>query len=546
MMNISDNPFFTLEVSTRDNRTQITEAADQKAFLNDSVPLNEARTALIIPSKRLGSEVRWFPGIEDKRVREISNFFRRLNSGQPPGRLDTSGLRSLALLNFAVYMFGFRKFGSVQDMTKSILAICRCFDTLNSEGICAVINNDRLIAGFPMIDELELERELNNYRNDILRVIDGRASRLSPDEYLLFMNELAKNYADENGSCYVSQFLNDLLSSCELNILPSLEGKKSKILKTVSRIKFYGPDRFFVELSDGLKEWHKLADPLLTAAKAAGLEDGNIHAQGWEIFGAIRECSITLHNEKHKTLDALKVMQTARVNLYDVSERISETVENDVAELQKLEQIQRQAEEEYNSWAKSLYYETEFGLIFKDKLIISVDGVSWKGRVTPRDEVLGVSWGGITQYLNGHYAGTDYKIAIQTPYETVRLTPNEKKFSEITQHLWQALIDPIVSRILKQLQDGMVLSFGSIKIKDDGVYLKKSGWFSFDTKFFTWGAPLTVGSENGSFYVKAGEYSASSSYIEDMNTHILNAILTQFLRNYKRGHMRLSSMLREA
>ena len=146
-MNITDNPFFTLEVSTRADRQQISAAADDKAFLNDSEDIRSARTALVIPGKRLCAEVRWFPGMEDARIREIVGFFRRITAGQPPVRINTSGFSGLTLLNFAVYMFRYRKFRDTADMSKSILAICRCFDVLDVKGICAVLNNDRRIAG---------------------------------------------------------------------------------------------------------------------------------------------------------------------------------------------------------------------------------------------------------------------------------------------------------------------------------------------------------------------------------------------------------------
>ncbi|MBQ2617359.1 MAG: hypothetical protein IJF90_10930 [Synergistaceae bacterium] len=80
-MNISDNPFFTLGVSTRDNRRQITAAAEEKAFVSGSDDFGEARTALLIPEKRIVAEIRWFPGMDDAKVREISEFFRNVAVG---------------------------------------------------------------------------------------------------------------------------------------------------------------------------------------------------------------------------------------------------------------------------------------------------------------------------------------------------------------------------------------------------------------------------------------------------------------------------------
>ena len=131
---------------------------------------------------------------------------------------------------------------------------------------------------------------------------------------------------------------------------------------------------------------------MLTAEGVTGIENGNIHGQAGEIFGVVRE------------------------------------------------------REEYNAWARSLYYETEFGLIFRDKLIISADGISWKGVNTPLDEVEGMSWGGIRQrvkYVNGVYMKSDYWVTIYTPYSTIKLTPKDDKYEQITSHLWRALIEPI-------------------------------------------------------------------------------------------------------
>ena len=44
-------------------------------------------------------------------------------------------------------------------------------------------------------------------------------------------------------------------------------------------------------------------------------------------------------------------------------------------------------------------YETEIGLIFKDKLKISTDAITWKGHTTPLDTISGVRWGRITYGL---------------------------------------------------------------------------------------------------------------------------------------------------
>ena len=77
-MNMLENPFCVLEVSTRDSRRHIAEAAEEKSFLDDSESIREARSALTIPNRRLAAEIRWFPGIDDDTVQRISEFSRGL------------------------------------------------------------------------------------------------------------------------------------------------------------------------------------------------------------------------------------------------------------------------------------------------------------------------------------------------------------------------------------------------------------------------------------------------------------------------------------
>ena len=78
-MSIFDNPFYTLGVSAKSNRQQISSKAEEKIFLNEneSKSINEARNILIIPDKRLVAEIRWFPGVSDRNIREIIDYFEK-------------------------------------------------------------------------------------------------------------------------------------------------------------------------------------------------------------------------------------------------------------------------------------------------------------------------------------------------------------------------------------------------------------------------------------------------------------------------------------
>ena len=534
-MNILENPFCVLGVSIRDNRKQIVEVAEEKSFLDDSEAVREARSVLTNPRRRLAAEIRWFPGLGDKKVKELVNFLQKVNRGELLLKNSFTGFKSLAQLNFAVHIFGLRKFDHASEIEELILEVCGCLASMSIERIRSIINKDRLASEFPQVEENEIKHEMNDYCADILAVIERKLSALPQDEYLKLIEKFAVEYSDEGGKYYESFLLDGLISSYELKISPHLEELTGTIIDAIYNFK----------IASYLKEWRKLVRPLVMVAKSRGIENDRIRNQAEEIFVAIREKAVKLHNKHHKTKEALNLILLLKEPLADISSRISEMISSDIRELESLERKRQEAENEYEKYKASLYYETELGLIFQDKLIISADGISWKGVNTPLDEVYGMKWGGTRRYVNGMYMRTDYKITVQAPYITINLAPNEEKYNEIVQRLWRALAGPISERILKQLQSGELLFFGSIKVKDNGVYLKKSGWFSFDVKFFTWNKPLITYSDNGMFIIsdtKDNNYLASASYINDMNTHILEAILRRHGEIYPRPQ-RLSTLL---
>ena len=98
-MNVFENPFYILGASTRDNRRRISALAEEKAFLSDPEIVDEARNALLIPQKRLEAELRWFLGVDDEKLKSILNFLQTFQDGSVPGRVDLSGVKSIALLN---------------------------------------------------------------------------------------------------------------------------------------------------------------------------------------------------------------------------------------------------------------------------------------------------------------------------------------------------------------------------------------------------------------------------------------------------------------
>lgn len=533
-MNLFENPFCILGVSSRDSRKRIAEAAEEKSFLDDSESVREAQNVLTIPGRRLAAELRWFPGMNDIKVREITEFFRMIKAGKNPGRINSAGFGNLTLLNFAVCMFGLRRFREVREIAESILAMCRCFDSLNAEMICRIINIDRTVAGFPKAERVDAERELNDYRADILGVINGRLSSLTREKYLELAGKFATEYSREGGKYYGSFLLADLISSYELKISPRLEELIAAIVNmdSDSDVSLY-----FARIPEYVKEWKKLIRPLIMVAKSLGIENASIRNQSEEIFVAVRSTAQKLNNQQHKTREALVLIYFLRESLSDVSAWASDILNDDVRQLEAIERQKREYE-------AGPYYETNFGRMSEYKLIISAGGISWDGVKVPLDEIYGLAWDR-RQIIDGGIRRVITQLVIETAPFTIVVSPKGKQYDDVIHYLWETVAGTISERILRLLQSGETLSFGNILVKDEGFRLNQDGLFSTNYlhRKFTWSDNFKIYNDNGMFFIKSGNCLGASSYISDMNTHILEAILQKFLRNPPSKRLRLSSLL---
>ena len=63
-MDILKNPFHILGATTRDNRHNIMELAEERSLLSDADECMEARSILTRPRRRIAAEVAWLPGID--------------------------------------------------------------------------------------------------------------------------------------------------------------------------------------------------------------------------------------------------------------------------------------------------------------------------------------------------------------------------------------------------------------------------------------------------------------------------------------------------
>ena len=118
---IKENPFYILEVSTRDTRQKIVEMAEDKSLELDEELVQKAQSNLVTPSRRLTAELDWFPGVAPAR---ISKIIDALDSGNL-GQINQYDLPVLAHINFYIELLENNPNMGVDCKTKNINQDCQ-------------------------------------------------------------------------------------------------------------------------------------------------------------------------------------------------------------------------------------------------------------------------------------------------------------------------------------------------------------------------------------------------------------------------------------
>ena len=161
-MDLLQNSFHILNASPRDNRRRIMELADERSLLLDSSECMEARSELTNPRKRLSAEVAWLPGIGPKRAGELLSIIE----SSPTDLLGVGNLSSIARANLLAAGIARLPDHNADDVAEWILEIAWAFEDLDPDELSVIINEERIVSGFPEVsDLLAVEAEIQERRS---------------------------------------------------------------------------------------------------------------------------------------------------------------------------------------------------------------------------------------------------------------------------------------------------------------------------------------------------------------------------------------------
>ena len=538
-MDLLQNPFFILRLTPRADRRKIIERAEERSLMIDSNVFSQAESDLTNPRKRLSAEIAWLPGLGPKRVKEVL----ALLGNSVNDLLSATNLTSMARTNLlAAGLSRLTTTNNPEEIAKWILELAWAFEGIKPEEVCAIINKERIVPGFPEVKDLSMvEAEIQERRRHYRQVIKSALDNLSAKD-LVEAVTVAVESATNNGKEHGPILVDDLVDAYEVEAQAFLKKEARNIEVVVEKLRAAAdaerPDSTLAPMVSQLikvvKNWDTVAQPIQISTKSRGLD----HEASHEVAGLVRGVAIQLYNE-HEKLDfsqqLINMLQEVFAEVVEFADRTAEDASalDDIAEqrAQLIEDAKNRTEE----WRESISINIDLGTLFRNRFKISPNGIEWKNRLTPLDEVNRIRWGGST-----------YSIMYGTHKNLFHLkVEHEGLFDKIVQCLWRAVGVRILTEFLEGLRDGVDYLFGNTVINDLGMELERKNLFFRNDHIFCCWSELHIWNEAGVFCIGKKDdkgLAATFSYQHGDNIHILESAIRML---WKQGGDRLSSLLEE-
>ena len=530
-------------MTTRDDRRRIVELAEEKSLELDHDVCQKARSDLTNPRTRLSAEIAWLPGVSPRRASQLVEGLLH----DALAVREESGLPTLAHLNLLAAAFeAVDSEHDAEDLASFIQEVAYLVDEIDPEDVLRDINEDRAVSGFPEVRALDqIEAELAERKRYYRSAIKDALDRLPPTTLVQVMTDTVEGVT-LGGEDHAPELIDDLVDSYEVETQGFLQKEAENVHKLIKAARDSANSgeaavKPYVDKLDAVaRNWDKVAQPIQLSAKARGID----HEASRDLAYEIRSLAIDLFNT-HDMLTQSQRLTGLLQELFAELPEVSERVEQDADALADIFHERKQAVARRDEWAREITYRAEIGVMFKDTLSISPDGISWKGQSFSLDSITRVRWGGVRHSVNGVPTGTTYTIAFgDKRSEAVVELKKEDIYSKFIDKLWRAVCVRLLGEMLEALKDGRDLYFGDALLHDDGITLVKHKFLGANERVrCTWGQ-VQIWNADGSFCIGSKDDMKTNvgiSYIHVANTHILEQLIRMAFK--KPGLRRLSELL---
>ncbi|WNJ99972.1 hypothetical protein L2D14_00770 [Thalassospiraceae bacterium LMO-JJ14] len=341
-MELFENPFWLLGASSRDDRRKIMELAEEKSLLADDDSISNASGALTNPRKRLEVETAWLPGLAPKRASEVIDQLKT----NPRDILEQKNVPGLARANLLAT--GLKHVtGNLNEaeLCEWIIEIADVFDDVDTEEIITIINEDRGIAGFPIVsDHHALELEIDNRRQFIRSSIRAALNELPPMSLVKVITDAVEKTTDV-GERPAPLLIDEIVDMYEVEAQDFLDKEEANIDALLERIRDIADKKksdkilspIIDELISVVQNWDVVAQPIQVSTKSRGLG----HEASARVAHNVRDLAVYLFNEHDKLEISQKIAAMLRevfAEVVSVADKTDEDIGalDDIAEQRKL------------------------------------------------------------------------------------------------------------------------------------------------------------------------------------------------------------------
>lgn len=525
---LHNNAFWLLGATTRDARLSIIEKSEERSLHEDPDKCQKAKSDLNNPRARIAAEVSWLPGVSPRMAGKLVSDLA-LN---PLEIASLTGLPELARANLMSSALELAH--SVSLTSKTMVRFMREFgeiaDDIDTDAVLRDINEDRCVAGFPEVQDIgaledELEQQKKKYKSALKNALNNMPSALLVETMFLLVNETTGN-----GEQAAPPLIDDLVDSYEVETQGFLTKEEEKIDKLVEGALIAAPtgarsvDPFLEKVEMVVQSWSQVIKPIQVSMKSRGLE----HKHSLKIGYTIRNLGLELYNT-HNLLPQSQRMTALLLKFFGDMPEFKEQVQTDANTLTRFKNEAAKSELQDAEHRRLITFKAQVGLIFKDELSISPDGIRWKDRRYDLEAINGIRWGAIKKSVNGIPTGTDYTIAFGDGRRSSEVSiSKEAIYSQFVNCLWRGVGVRLLFEMAKGLKEGRTFSFGGIEIEDVSVKIERHKFLGFTETVRLPISQIKIWSSNGNFIVGASNDSkvySSASYMHHWNTHVLEHLL---------------------
>ncbi len=218
----------------RDDKRRIMDLAEEKSLVCDEAAVRDATAVLTHPRRRLAAEIGWLPGLGPKRISKAISILER----KPAKVRGLSNLPSLARANLlADGLIRVVEQLPKREVVRWIVELADAHDDIEAGHTVALLNEERSVAGFPAISDLQIvDKELKDrrqyYKKAIKRALDQLPARSLVDVVTIALDE-----ATDNGDSQTPILIDDLVDSFEVEAQGFLETETKNIAVLVQGVR---------------------------------------------------------------------------------------------------------------------------------------------------------------------------------------------------------------------------------------------------------------------------------------------------------------------